>query len=50
MGLLPNEYVRPYEQLRPFGFVIILVLFYIGLIDKVLLPLVYGLSALLGVR
>lgn len=47
MGLLPDEYVRPYEQLRPFGFVIILGLFWIGLIDKVLLPLVYSLSAIL---
>lgn len=46
MGLLPNEYVRSYEQLRPFGFMIILVLFWIGLIDKVLLPLVYSLATL----
>ncbi len=47
MGLLPNEYVRYYERLRPFGFVIILALFWLGLFDKVFLTLVSGLSTVL---
>ena len=46
MGLLPNEYVHYYEQLRPFGFIIILALFWMGLVGKVLLPIVYGLAAI----
>lgn len=47
MGLLPDEYARHYEQLRPYGFIIILVLFWTGLLRGVLLPLIYGLSAVL---
>jgi len=47
LGLLPSEYVRYYEQLRPFGFIIVYALLWMGLFDKVLLPLVDGLYAIL---
>ena len=40
VGLLPSEMAAAYAKLEPFGFVILLVLFYTGVISKVFLPLI----------
>lgn len=46
-GLLPRELVGPYQRLEPFGFVILLVLFYTGTIQKLILPLINMAQSLL---
>ncbi len=38
-ALLPPQLARLYEQLEPFGFILILALFYTGLLSLVLMPL-----------
>lgn len=40
MGLLPREIALYYAKLEPFGFIILLVLFYTGIIPKIMLPLI----------
>ncbi|MDH5298744.1 MAG: site-2 protease family protein [Desulfobulbaceae bacterium] len=39
-GLLPRELVPLYQRLEPFGFILLLLLFYTGTIQKIILPLV----------
>ena len=46
-GLLPREYAEYYNKLEPFGIFILIGLLALGLIDKVILPIVSFLSSLL---
>lgn len=39
-GLLPPDLARSYQQLEPYGFIIVLVLFFSGLLSKVILPII----------
>lgn len=49
MGILPPETARSYAKLEPFGFILLLVLFYAGLIGKVIMPVIsYANNLLLG--
>jgi Zn-dependent protease len=38
-GLLPAPFRKPYESVAPYGFLVILGLFYVGLMDKLIFPL-----------
>lgn len=38
-GLLPDEAARRYERIRPFGFIIVLGLIYLGFLDIIIRPL-----------
>jgi len=38
-GLLPDEAARRYDRIRPFGFIIVLGLIYLGLLDIIIRPL-----------
>lgn len=40
MGILPRGIAQYYAKLEPFGFIILLVLFYTGIIPKIMLPLI----------
>jgi Zn-dependent protease len=40
MGLLPPDAAHSYAQFERYGFVVLLVLFYAGLIDKVIMPII----------
>ena len=50
MGLLPPRYMRAYASIEPYGFIILMGLLYIGLIDKVIWPVIVALSGFLGVQ
>ncbi|MDP8263397.1 MAG: site-2 protease family protein [Candidatus Ancaeobacter aquaticus] len=39
-GLLPYRYAVPYNKIEPFGFLIILGLFYFGILQRILTPIV----------
>ncbi len=47
-GLLPRAQAIAYSKLEPYGFIIVLALFYFGLITPVLTPVVRFLAGLLG--
>jgi len=47
MGVLPPETARSYAKLEPFGFILLLVLFYTGIISKVILPIISFANRLL---
>ena len=47
MGVLPADMARSYEKLEPFGFILLLLLFYLGLISKVIMPIIQFANALL---
>ena len=46
-GLLPHKYFYLYVRLEPFGFLLIIFLFFTGIIHKFLIPLVYFVYNLL---
>jgi Zn-dependent protease len=49
MGVLPPEMARSYEKLEPFGFILLLVLFYLGIISQVIMPIIrFANNLLLG--
>ncbi len=49
MGLLPPDAARSYARLEPFGFILLLILFYAGIIGKVIMPIIsYANTLLLG--
>lgn len=49
LGVLPPEMARSYEKLEPFGFILLLILFYLGLISPVIMPIIrYANNLLLG--
>ncbi len=47
MGLLPPDAARKYAQFERYGFIVLLVLFYAGLIDKVIMPIISFANTLL---
>lgn len=49
MGLLPPSAVRTYVKLEPFGFILLLALFYTGIIPKLIMPIIrFSNDLLLG--
>jgi len=48
-GLLPREYAIEYIKLEKYGFLIILALLYLGLVDKIIWPMVLILTKLIGI-
>jgi Zn-dependent protease len=49
MGVLPPDMARSYEKMEPFGFILLLLLFYAGIISKVIMPIImYTNNLLLG--
>ncbi len=49
MGILPPQTARSYAKLEPFGFILLLVLFYTGVISKVIMPVIsFANNLLLG--
>ncbi|MCI5140997.1 MAG: site-2 protease family protein, partial [Candidatus Electrothrix sp. ATG1] len=40
MGVLPPDKAMGYARLEPYGFIIVLLLFYMGIIGKVLMPII----------
>ena len=47
MGLLPYEAARSYAKLEPFGFLLLLALFYTGIISKIIMPIIHFSNNLL---
>ena len=47
MGILPPDVARSYARLEPFGFILLLILFYAGLINKVIMPIINAANTLL---
>ena len=48
-GVLPPEMARGYEKLEPFGFILLLILFYLGLISQAIMPIIrFANNLLLG--
>ena len=39
-GLLPPAFARNYSRLEPYGFIILLVLFYTGILPKLIMPII----------
>lgn len=49
MGVLPPQTALSYAKLEPFGFILLLALFYTGIISKVIMPVIsFANSLLLG--
>ncbi|MCL7487759.1 MAG: site-2 protease family protein [Desulfobulbaceae bacterium] len=49
MGVLPPDMARSYEKMEPFGFILLLLLFYAGILSKVIMPIImYTNNLLLG--
>ena len=49
MGLLPPRMVYQYSKLEPFGFILLLVLFYTGIIPRLIMPIIqFSNNLLLG--
>jgi Zn-dependent protease len=49
MGVLPPDMARSYEKMEPFGFILLLLLFYMGILSKVIMPIIrYANNLLLG--
>ena len=49
MGVLPPDMARTYEKLEPFGFILLLVLFYLGVISGLIMPIIrFANNLLLG--
>ena len=47
LGLLPREAALRYRSITPYGFLILLVLIFSGLVDKLIVPIIYFLVKLL---
>ncbi|MEA2114193.1 MAG: site-2 protease family protein [Thermodesulfobacteriota bacterium] len=47
MGILPPDAARSYAKLEPYGFILLLILFYAGLIGKVIMPIISFANTLL---
>ena len=47
MGLLPRRQAMAFARLEPFGFFLLLGLFYLGLIDRVIMPIISMANGLL---
>lgn len=46
-GLLPQKYVEPFLRFGKYGMVVLIILFISGAVQKVILPVIYGLASLL---
>jgi Zn-dependent protease len=47
LGLLPRDLAIRYDRLRPYGFLVLLVLIFTGVVAKVVFPIIHVLAALL---
>ncbi len=47
MGILPPQTARSYAKLEPFGFILLLALFYTGIISKIIMPIISFANGLL---
>jgi Zn-dependent protease len=47
MGILPATTAQSYARLEPFGFLLLLVLFYTGIIGKIIMPIIHFSNNLL---
>ncbi|MGB8953085.1 MAG: site-2 protease family protein [Candidatus Aminicenantales bacterium] len=47
MGVLSDESARKYDRIRPFGFIIVIVLIYLGFLDLIIFPINVFISVLL---
>ena len=47
MGVLPRDMARSYEKLEPFGFVLLLILFYFGILSSIIGPIIRSANNLL---
>lgn len=47
MGILPTEAARSYAQMEMYGFILMLILFQLGIISKVITPVIQFVSSLL---
>ena len=47
MGILPPDAARSYAKMEPYGFFLLLALFYMGLIGKVIMPIISFANGLL---
>lgn len=49
-SLLPDRYAYAYGQMERFGMIILLALIWLGFVSAIILPIVFALAGLLGVR
>ncbi len=47
MGLLPPDAARTYAGMEPYGFILVLLLFYMGIISRLLIPIIHFANNLL---
>ncbi len=47
MGILPPDAARSYAKMEPYGFILLLALFYMGVIGKVIMPIISFANGLL---
>jgi len=47
LGLLPRDLAIRYDQLRPYGFILLLILIFTGVVAKVIFPVIRAVAALL---
>jgi Zn-dependent protease len=47
LGLLPRELAHAYSRLEPYGFIILLVLFYTGILPRFIMPIISFAQALI---
>jgi Zn-dependent protease len=47
MGVLPPDAADTYARMEPYGFILLLILFYMGIISKVLMPIINFANSLL---
>lgn len=47
LGILPRDLAIRYEQLKPYGFILLLVLIFTGVVAKVVFPVIQAMAALL---
>lgn len=50
MSLLPNRYLIPYSRLERYGILIVIVLLYFGLFERIVVPVIAFCGQLLGVQ
>lgn len=50
MSLLPNKYLIPYSRLERYGILIVIVLLYFGLFERIVVPVITFCGQLLGVQ
>jgi Zn-dependent protease len=48
LGLLPDEAAQKYDRLRPFGFILVLGIIYLGFLNMIIIPVQIFIDLLLG--